>query len=144
MNSFENILSAVRQKRPLVHFITNYVTVNDCANMTLALGGSPIMADDLREVEQIVGHCSALVLNIGTLSERTVQSMLAAGKEANRLGRPVVFDPVGVGASRFRNETAAMLLREVRLTSLRAIFRKSRIWRKGSAQPRGWTRTLTP
>lgn len=72
------------------------------------------MADDLREVEQIVGHCSALVLNIGTLSERTVQSMLAAGKEANRLGRPVVFDPVGVGASRFRNETAAMLLREVR------------------------------
>ena len=114
MNPFENILSAVRQKRPLVHFITNYVTVNDCANMTLALGGSPIMADDLREVEQIVGHCSALVLNIGTLSERTVQSMLAAGKEANRLGRPVVFDPVGVGASRFRNETAAMLLREVR------------------------------
>ena len=114
MNSFENILSAVRHKRPLVHFITNYVTVNDCANMTLALGGSPIMADDLREVEQIVGHCSALVLNIGTLSERTVQSMLAAGKEANRLGRPVVFDPVGVGASRFRNETAAMLLREVR------------------------------
>ena len=61
MNPFENILSAVRQKRPLVHFITNYVTVNDCANMTLALGGSPIMADDLREVEQIVGHCSALV-----------------------------------------------------------------------------------
>ena len=114
MNPFENILSAVRQKRPLVHFITNYVTVNDCANMTLALGGSPIMADELREVEQIVGHCSALVLNIGTLSERTVQSMLAAGKEANRLGRPVVFDPVGVGASRFRNETAAMLLREVR------------------------------
>ena len=96
MNPFENILSAVRQKRPLVHFITNYVTVNDCANMTLALGGSPIMADDLREVEQIVGHCSALVLNIGTLSER------------------MVFDPVGVGASRFRNETAAMLLREVR------------------------------
>ena len=63
---------------------------------------------------EIVGHCSALVLNIGTLSERTVQSMLAAGKEANRLGRPVVLDPVGVGASRFRNETAAMLLPEVR------------------------------
>ena len=137
MNSFENILSAVRQKRPLVHFITNYVTVNDCANMTLALGGSPIMADDLREVEQIVGHCSALVLNIGTLSERTVQSMLAAGKEANRLGRPVVFDPVGVGASRFRNETAACCSGKSVLTSLRAIFRKSRIWRKGSAQPRG-------
>lgn len=114
MNPFEKVLSAVRQKRPLVHFITNYVTANDCANITLALGGSPIMADDLREVEQIVGHCSALVLNMGTLSERTVQSMLAAGKEANRLGRPVVFDPVGVGASRFRNETAEMLLREVR------------------------------
>ncbi|MFR0873813.1 MAG: hydroxyethylthiazole kinase [Bilophila wadsworthia] len=80
MNPFENILSAVRQKRPLVHFITNYVTVNDCANMTLALGGSPIMADDLREVEQIVGHCSALVLNIGTLSERTVQSCWRQGR----------------------------------------------------------------
>ena len=90
MNSFENILSAVRQKRPLVHFITNYVTVNDCANMTLALGGSPIMADDLREVEQIVGHCSALVLNIGTLSERTVQSMLAAAM----LLREVRFDVI--------------------------------------------------
>ena len=76
MNSFENILSAVRQKRPLVHFITNYVTVNDCANMTLALGGSPIMADDLREVEQIVGHCSALVLNIGTLSDETAAMLL--------------------------------------------------------------------
>ena len=145
MNPFENILSAVRQKRPLVHFITNYVTVNDCANMTLALGGSPIMADDLREVEQIVGHCSALVLNIGTLSERTVQSMLAAGKEANRLGRPVVFDPVGVGASRFfaMKQQRCCSGKSV-LTSLRAIFRKSRIWRKGSAQPRGWTRTLTP
>ncbi|MFR4119755.1 MAG: hydroxyethylthiazole kinase [Bilophila wadsworthia] len=82
-----------------MHFITNYVTVNDCANMTLALGGSPL-ADDLREVEQIVGHCSALVLNIGTLSERTVQSMLAAGR-SQRLGRPVVFDPLGVGASHF-------------------------------------------
>ena len=84
-----------------MHFITNYVTVNDCANMTLALGGSPIMADDLREVEQIVGHCSALVLNIGTLSERTVQSMLAAGKEANRLGRPVVFRSRGRGGFPF-------------------------------------------
>lgn len=119
MNQSEKILSAVRENKPLVHFITNYVTVNDCANITLAAGGSPIMADDLREVEQITGHCSALVLNMGTLNERTVQSMLAAGKEANRLGRPVVLDPVGVGASRFRNETAAMLLREVRFDVIR-------------------------
>ncbi len=119
MNLFENTLGTVRQNKPLVHFITNYVTVNDCANITLAAGGSPIMADELREVEQITGHCSALVLNMGTLNERTVRSMLAAGKEANRLGRPVVFDPVGVGASCFRNETAEMLLREIRFSVIK-------------------------
>lgn len=119
MNPFENMLSAVRHNKPLVHFITNYVTVNDCANMTLAAGGSPIMADDLREAGQITRLCSALVLNMGTLNERTVLSMLAAGKEANRLGLPVVFDPVGAGASDFRNETAATLLREIRFAAIK-------------------------
>lgn len=82
--------------------------------MALALGDSPTMIDDLYEAEQIVGHCSALVLNIGTLSERTVQSILATGKETNRLGHPVVFDPMGVGASCSRNETTVMLPREAR------------------------------
>ena len=114
MENFTEILGATRQATPLVHFITNYVTVNDCANITLAAGGSPIMADDAREAGQIAGLCSALVLNIGTLSERTVRAMLLAGQTANLLGRPVILDPVGAGASDFRNDTALRLLREVR------------------------------
>ena len=101
MESFGELLRAVRRTVPLVHFITNYVTVNDCANIALAAGASPIMADDAREAGQITGLCSALVLNMGTLNERTVQAMLHAGQTANLLGRPVVFDPVGAGASDF-------------------------------------------
>ena len=112
-------LRAVRQTSPLVHFITNYVTTNDCANITLAAGASPIMADDAREAGQITGLCSALVLNMGTLNERTVQAMLHAGQTANLLGRPVVFDPVGAGASDFRNDTALRLLREIRCAAIK-------------------------
>lgn len=109
----------VAETHLLVHCITNYVTVNDCANVLLAAGASPIMADDIAEVEDITSLCSALVINIGTLNERTVRSMVAAGRKANSLGRPVVFDPVGVGASALRNETAARLLREVRFSVIR-------------------------
>ena len=114
MECFGEILDIVRRKTPVVHSITNYVTVNDCANMILAAGGSPIMADDAAEVEQIVALSSALVINIGTLNARTVASMLAAGKRANALNIPVVLDPVGAGASDLRNETLRTLLREVR------------------------------
>ena len=97
---FEAILENVHKKTPLVHAITNYVTVNDCANIALACGGSPIMADDAKEVEDITSICNALVLNIGTLNERTVQSMILAGKKANALCRPVILDPVGAGLVR--------------------------------------------
>ena len=112
-------LEAVRRKKPLVHHITNYVTVNDCANVTLAVGASPIMADDIGEVEAITSIASALVLNIGTLNERTVRSMLAAGKKANERKIPVVFDPVGAGASQLRNQTTEQILREVKISVLR-------------------------
>lgn len=112
-------LEAVRAKKPLVHHITNYVTVNDCANITLAVGASPIMADDIGEAEAIASISSALVLNIGTLNERTVESMLAAGKAANGKGIPVVFDPVGAGASDLRNRTTERILNEVRIGVLR-------------------------
>lgn len=112
-------LETVRAKKPLIHHITNYVTVNDCANITLAVGASPIMADDIGEVESIVSISSALVLNIGTLNERTVRSMLAAGKKANEKGIPVVFDPVGAGASGLRNRTTQKILEEVRISILR-------------------------
>ena len=99
---FEN----VRSTCPLIHNITNYVTVNDCANMVLACGASPIMADDAAEVEDITTICGGLNINIGTLNSRTITSMLLAGKKANLLGHPVVLDPVGAGASQLRTDTA--------------------------------------
>ena len=105
---FRNLFANVRAKSPLVHNITNYVTVNDCANIVLACGASPIMADDAAEVEDITSLCAGLNLNIGTLNSRTIPSMLLAGHTANRLGRPVVLDPVGAGRfpSAHRNGTA--------------------------------------
>lgn len=113
------IIKKIRETSPLVHHITNYVTVNDCANTTLAIGGSPIMADDVKEVAEITSIASALVINIGTLNERTVASMLLAGKTANQKGIPVILDPVGAGASTFRNETAKTLLDEVKFSVIR-------------------------
>ena len=115
----KNLLPIVRAKKPLVHCITNYVTANDCANAILAIGGSPIMADDLREVADIVKISTALVLNIGTLNSNTVESMIAAGKKANAIGIPVIFDPVGAGASAYRNETTQRLLHSVSMTVIR-------------------------
>lgn len=106
-------LTAVRTKQPLVHHITNYVTVNDCANMTLAIGASPVMADDLGEVEEMVSFASALVLNMGTLNERTIASMIVAGKKAKKVGIPVIFDPVGVGATSLRTATAKKIIDQV-------------------------------
>lgn len=113
------LLNEVRSKNPLVHNITNYVTVNDCANILLALGASPIMADDIKEAADITKISSALVINIGTLNERTIESMIASGKKANELNIPVVFDPVGAGASQFRNVTAKKILDEVKISVLR-------------------------
>lgn len=107
-------LSAVKEKSPLIHHITNYVTVNDCANIVLAIGGSPVMADDLEEVAEMVGFASALVLNIGTLNSRTIESMLVAGARAKELGVPVILDPVGVGATKLRTNTAERLIRELK------------------------------
>lgn len=114
-----DIFKLKEQNTPLVHCITNYVTVNDCANAILAFGGSPIMADDKNEVEDITSICNALVINIGTLNERTVAAMVKAGKRANQLNHPVVLDPVGAGASKMRTETASKLLREVQFQVIR-------------------------
>lgn len=111
---FKQSLEKVRISHPLVHNITNYVTVNDCANAILACGASPIMADDIGEVTEITSVCNALNINIGTLNERTVKSMLAAGKKAKELSHPVVLDPVGAGASKLRTDTALKIINEVR------------------------------
>jgi hydroxyethylthiazole kinase len=112
-------LARLREQKPLVHQITNYVVMNETANATLALGALPVMAHALEEVEEMVGLASALVINIGTLSPLWVEAMVAAGRAANEQGIPVVVDPVGAGATRYRTETAKRLLTEVDVTVLR-------------------------
>ena len=115
----DKMLENVRKKSPLIHNITNYVTVNDCANITIACGAAPIMADDDGEVAEITGICAGLNINIGTLNSRTIKAMLIAGKTANELKHPVVLDPVGVGVSKLRTDTAKKLLEEVKFTAIR-------------------------
>ena len=115
----KEMLENVRRSSPLVHNITNYVTVNDCANILLACGASPIMADDREEAEEITSICGALNINIGTLNQNTIPSMLLAGKRSNELSHPVLLDPVGAGASKLRTETALKLLDEVKFTVIR-------------------------
>ena len=107
---FGECLENVHSKMPLIHNITNYVTVNDVANVLLACGGSPIMADESEEVEDITSICGGLNINIGTLNRHTIPAMFKAGKKANELGHPVLLDPVGAGASSLRTDTAKQLL----------------------------------
>ena len=109
----------VREKVPLVHNITNYVTVNDVANAELACGASPVMADDVREVADMVRAADAVNINIGTLNARTVESMHEAARAAAGTGTPIVFDPVGAGASGLRDETTREFLARVRPTCIR-------------------------
>lgn len=113
------MLDNVRLKRPLIHNITNYVTVNDCANILLACGGSPIMSDDINEVCEITSICNGLNINIGTLNSNTIESMLAAGKKSNELGHVVLLDPVGAGASKLRTETACDLTDKIKFSVIR-------------------------
>ena len=116
---FSDILADVREKHPLVHHITNYVTVNDCANVTISIGAAPVMADAPEEVCEMVAVAGALVLNIGTLNKGQVESMILAGGMANDRQIPVVLDPVGAGATRFRTSTAMRLLDELKITILK-------------------------
>ena len=134
---FREIVDNVRTKSPLIHNITNYVTVNDCANIVLACGASPIMADDIGEAEEITSICSALNINIGTLNSRTIPSMLAAGKKAKELGHVVVLDPVGAGASALRTETALSILKEVRPTIVRGNISEIKTLATGSGTTKG-------
>ena len=112
-------LKNVREKSPLVHNITNYVTVNDVANAILASGGSPVMADEPSDATEITTICSALNINIGTLNSRTIEAMFAAGKKASELGHATLLDPVGAGASSLRTQTALRLMREIRFDVIR-------------------------
>jgi hydroxyethylthiazole kinase len=112
-------LAAIRERKPLVHQITNYVVMNETANATLALGALPVMAHAREEVDEMAALASALVLNIGTLSPNWVEAMLAAGRAANSAGVPVVLDPVGAGATSYRTETARRLLDEIEVAVVR-------------------------
>ncbi len=134
---FQRIFENVRNTCPLIHNITNYVTVNDCANIVLACGASPIMADDKEEVAEITALCAGLNINIGTLNSRTIDSMLIAGKAANALHHPVVFDPVGAGASKLRTETAYRLLEEVQFAVIRGNISEIKTLASGAGTTKG-------
>jgi hydroxyethylthiazole kinase len=119
MSSAGTTLRTLRETKPLVHQITNYVVMNETANATLAIGALPVMAHAAQEVEQMVQLASALVLNIGTLSEHWIEAMLLAGRTASARGIPVVLDPVGAGATDYRTETARRILDAVDITVVR-------------------------
>ncbi|HBR01371.1 MAG TPA: hydroxyethylthiazole kinase [Ruminiclostridium sp.] len=134
---FKEILKNVQEKTPLVHCITNYVTVNDVANVLLACGGSPIMADDINDAEDITSICNALVINIGTLNERTIATMLNTGKKANALSHPAVLDPVGAGASALRTSAAFKLLETVNFSVIRGNISEIKTISHGSGTTKG-------
>ena len=127
----------VRKNVPLVHNITNYVTVNDVANILLACGGSPIMSDEPEDVEDITSVCGGLNINIGTLHQSSIEGMLLAGKKANELGHPVLLDPVGAGASRLRTDTALRIMKEIKLTVIRGNISEIKTLAYGSGTTKG-------
>lgn len=133
----KTMLENVRAKSPLVHNITNYVTVNDVANVLLAAGGSPIMSDDADDVEDITSICGGLNINIGTLNKNTIPSMFLAGKKANALGHIVLLDPVGAGASHLRTDTANRLMQEVRFDAVRGNISEIKTLCTGSGSTKG-------
>ena len=112
-------LKKIRDTKPLVHNITNFVVMNFTANVLLAAGASPVMAHAENEVEEMVSFAKALVLNIGTLDDAWIASMLKAGRKASALGVPIILDPVGAGATKLRTETAKRILAETRVTLVR-------------------------
>lgn len=134
---FAEIIRQNRLKKPLIHCITNYVSANDCANLLLGCGASAIMADDPEEVAEVTAMCDGLVLNMGIPNPRKLEALLIAGKEANRLGHPVVLDPVGVGSSSMRQRAARKLLEEVRFAAIRGNATEIATLVRGAAAHRG-------
>lgn len=140
---FPEMLANVRQQHPLIHNITNYVTANDCANILLACGASPIMADDENEVWDITGICAGLNINLGTLSSQKLRAMHIAGRRANSLCHPVILDPVGVGASGWRREAAFGLLETVKFAVIRGNASEIKALAMGSGGKTGVDADLT-
>lgn len=136
----EDLIAKIRIQSPLIHCITNYVTANDVANMILAIGASPVMADGEKEVEDIASICSALVINMGTLKEAAIPAMIKAGKRAASIGRPVVFDPVGAGASAFRTESGRRIMEEVPCSLIRGNVSEIKALSLAPGQEKGRTK----
>ena len=130
-------LENVRKNGPLVHNITNYVTVNDVANVLLASGGSPIMSDEPEDVEDITTICGGLNINIGTLNQRTIEGMFRAGRKAAELGHTILLDPVGAGASSLRTNTAVKLMDEIKFTVIRGNISEIKTLALGSGTTKG-------
>ncbi len=130
-------LETVRSTMPLVHNITNYVTVNDVANVLLACGGSPIMSDEPDDAADITSICGGLNINIGTLNKHSIEGMFAAGKKAAELGHPILLDPVGAGASALRTNTALDLMEQLPLTAIRGNVSEVKTLALGSGTTKG-------
>lgn len=137
-------ISKIRTEAPLVHNITNYVVMNTTANALLAVGASPVMAHAVEEVTDLTGIAQALVINIGTLSEHWIEAMVKAGKEANRLNIPVVLDPVGSGASKYRTNTSKMLIQEIHPSIIRGNASEIRSLLSSGQGPKGVDSIHTP
>lgn len=135
--ALQRALDNVCATTPLVHSITNYVTVSDCANALLAIGASPIMSDEPADVEDITSICGGLTLNIGTLNERSIEGMFAAGARAGELGHPIVLDPVGAGASALRTRVAGDLLDKLSVSVIRGNMSEVKALAGGAAATRG-------
>lgn len=134
---FSEILTQVKKSAPLVHCITNFVAANDCANILLACGASPIMAVDAAEAEEITALSAGLCINLGTPDFSRVSAMLISGKKANELGLPAVLDPVGAGASKMRTDTAKRLIDEVKFAVIRGNISEIAALASGSPSTRG-------
>lgn len=119
LNSINETLSQIKEKNPLTHCITNSVTINDCANAVLAIGGSPFMAEDAEELEEVVTIADALVINIGKLSKEQINSMNVSAKAANETDTPIILDPVGVGVTELRNKTTMDLINNYNMAAIR-------------------------
>ena len=130
-------LDQVRKTAPVVHNITNYVTVNDVANVILACGGSPIMSDEPEDIADITSICGGLNINLGTLHKTSIEGMIKAGHRSNELGHPVLLDPVGAGASRFRTETALKLIKEIKFSVIRGNVSEIKTLAYGSGSTKG-------
>ena len=136
-NMLKECFDNVRKSVPLVHNITNYVTVNDVANVLLACGGSPIMSDEPDDVADITSICGGLNINIGTLNKNSIEGMFIAGKKANELSHKILLDPVGAGASKLRTDTAVKLAKEIKFDVIRGNISEIKTLALGSGTTKG-------